>query len=143
MRLDTTETAQNFFYNLSGKLNAKVEKASYGTQNKAAEATISISGFIGVTLLQVIGRVASVAESLFIGLINIAGAPFSSKCSASLGLRQISLETGNKMLAAAIKIIYTPSEIIGIFIRKFSDNQYLNMIFPKNISESVITLYVK
>lgn len=75
--------------------------------------------------LTIATRVSLLAENVFKGLINILGSPFSTSCSISRGLNQLTIQPLKQLFLTPFSVL---SAITGLFTKTFGtffSNEYL------------------
>lgn len=111
-KLHYAHQAYNYFEELKESMYNGIDKASKKYPNIIRITGLPIAlASASITLAE---RVSGVAEPIIKGLANLFGAPFSKKCNALIGLKQLFITTPIKVLQL---VIVTPIYItIGTIV---------------------------
>lgn len=103
LELHNTTQAYRYFDGLEGKMFGKINQAAQKQSGlmRASGPLVAMSSAV-ITLAQC---VAAVGETLIKGLANLFGAPFSKKCDALKGLKQIFVGVPHKLARLAFSPI--------------------------------------
>lgn len=137
MNLLITERSDLFFnkaatYLYSVMLSEKIN-------NKGVKFFVVAGCVTAECVTLILSKVTGIAESIIVGLGNIFGAAFSSKCSLLRGVKQLFTETGNRIALLALNILLTPFLIVGgpvsvVFTERFLK---VNQSDRKKVLESI------
>lgn len=129
MKLSNIAQSQAFFSNVKKNMYEGAKNAS------KKSGFMRLSGpFISVasSLVSLSAKVSTVGEAFIKGLANIFGAPFSKKCSAMTGLKQLTLQLPAHVLA----LVFSPVKMVGGFMAN-SIGMAVSPTFYSEFRESV------
>ncbi len=104
--------------NQAGILEDRIKSSLYKGLYEASQKTgwVRLSGFpVGIIsgLMNIVTRIALIAESIFKGFGNLLGAPFTDKCSAKEGLKNLFIQLPKNILLIPFTIIASALRPLG------------------------------